>query len=302
MNTMRLHFPQSEREDVLLGEGETSIGSGSGCNVPLQGEGVQDLHVIVTADARGPILWVRSPGNWTHVNGRPVQEKAILRVGDCISLGAVGLVLRPDTDSAISNALPPAITPEDDMKPAGQETRYRNSPPKALLRGVSGPYFGKVIGIPGRLVIGRGDDADLVLDEPEMSRRHALIEVTVDSIYLRDLGSANGTYVNDVQVRDALLYSGDQIAFDRNRFLIEAPGMRTRPDGAAEAQRSLTPELNAHSGAAESELRPELAAAATSGDPASSPPTAGRSSPWLPLLIGAAIAAALTLLLFGLQQ
>jgi len=299
---MRLHFPQSEREDVLLGEGETSIGSGSDCDVPLQGEGVQDLHVIVTADARGPILWVRSPGNWTHVNGRPVQEKAILRIGDCISLGAVSLVLRPDTDSSISNALPPAITPEDDMLPAGQETRYRNSPPKALLRGVSGPYFGKVIGIPGRLVIGRGDDADLILDEPEMSRRHALIEVAADSIYLRDLGSANGTYVNGVQVRDALLYSGDQIAFDRNRFLIEAPGMRTRPDGSAEVLRPPTPGLNAVPGAAETGPRAESVNAASNADAGSNLPTASRSSPWLPLLIGAAIAAALAMLLFGFNQ
>lgn len=302
MKTMRLHFPQFEREDVLLGEGETSVGSGSGCNVQLNGEGVQDMHVIVTADARGPILWVRSPGNWTHVNGRPVQEKAILRVGDCISLGAVGVVLRPDTDSSISDALPPAITADDDMKPSGQDTHYRNSPPKALLRGVSGPYFGKVIGIPGRLVIGRGDDADLVLDEPEMSRRHALIEVTADSIYLRDLGSANGTYVNGVQVRDVLLYSGDQIAFDRNRFLIEAPGMRTRPDSLAEIQRALTPDANLLKTGADDGRHPAAAPTPANSDAASSPAEPGRSSPWLPLLIGAVIAAALAMLLFGLNQ
>jgi len=77
-------------------------------------------------------------------------------------------------------------------------------------------------------VIGRGSDCDLVLDEPEMSRRHALIENTGDTIFLRDLGSANGTFVNGVQVRNAVLHPDDQLAFDHNRFLLEAPGLPGR--------------------------------------------------------------------------
>ena len=89
-------------------------------------------------------------------------------------------------------------------------------------------YFGKIVPLRGRLVIGRGSDCDLVLDEAEMSRRHAVIENSGDGIYLRDLGSANGTFVNGVQVRNAVLHPDDQIAFDQNRFLLEAPGMPSR--------------------------------------------------------------------------
>jgi pSer/pThr/pTyr-binding forkhead associated (FHA) protein len=96
------------------------------------------------------------------------------------------------------------------------------------LRGVSGAYFGKIVPLRGKLTIGRGSDCDLVLDEPEMSRRHAMIENSGDLIYLRDLGSANGTFVNGVQVRDAVLHPDDQIAFDHNRFLLEAPGLPSR--------------------------------------------------------------------------
>lgn len=292
VTTMRLHFLQAETNDALLTEGETTIGSGRDCSVVVPGEGVEPLHVIITNDVRGAILWVRSATALTHVNGRPVREKALLHVGDTVNLGGVGMNLLPDTDTSIA-APPPATGATDAMTTDTVETRYRSAPPRALLRGVSGAYFGKVIGIQGRLVIGRDSAADLDLDEPEMPRRHAQIEVTAEGIYLRDLGSSNGTYVNGVQVRDAVLYAGDQIAFDRNRFLIEAPGTPNRAQAARQA-----------SGVAAS--APASRPVASAADPATTapetlpatPPSAG-SSPWLPLLVGAVIAAILALLLFG---
>ena len=302
-NNMRLHFPQGERKDVLLREGETSIGSAPGSDVEIKGDGVVASHAVITIDARGPVLWVRSADAWTHVNGRPIREKAILRVGDLISLGGVLLLLKPDNDTSISQHTPPAAEPQDAMSETGQETRFRMTPPKALLRGVSGPYFGKVLAVPGRLVIGRGSDCDLVLDEPEMSRRHAMIEVTADGIYLRDMGSANGTFVNGVQVRDAVLYSGDQIAFDRNRFLIEAPGMPVRIEGQVPpepmisgARPNVTQTLQSIPASA-----PPVGAVVDKGATPASPAKAA-NSPWLPLLIGVAIAAAIVLLLLGVRQ
>ncbi|MDZ4812466.1 MAG: FHA domain-containing protein [Pseudomonadota bacterium] len=304
---MRLHFPQGERKDALLNEGETSIGFAPGSDVEIKGDGVVESHAVITVDARGPVLWVRSPDAWTHVNGRPVREKAMLRVGDLISLGSVTLMLKPDNDASISQHVPPAAEPQEAMSESGNETHFRVTPPKALLRGVSGPYFGKVLAVPGRLVIGRGSDCDLVLDEPEMSRKHAMIEVTAAGIYLRDMGSANGTYVNGVQVRDAVLYSGDQIAFDRNRFLIEAPGMPTRADGQYQAeqlmgQKSATPQSTQAMPAVpvqQSHRQSTSSEPLTGGAPA---PIKGSNSPWLPLLIGIAIAAALVLLLLGFRQ
>ncbi len=291
---MRLHFSQAESRDILLAEGETSIGCDRGCTVVVIGQGVESVHVIITSDVRGAILWVRSATALTHVNGRPVREKALLHVGDTVNLGGVGMRLLPDTDTSIT-APPPPIEDTDTMDADDLETRYRALPPRALLRGVSGAYFGKVVPIPGRLVIGRGNEADLNLDEPEMSRRHAQIEVTAEGIYLRDLGSSNGTYVNGVQVRDAVLYAGDQIAFDRNRFLIEAPGTPTRAQGArAPAQRV--------SATAVATLQANGAASPgveTTGHPSDATQPVGAGSAWLPLLIGAGIAAALALLLFG---
>jgi pSer/pThr/pTyr-binding forkhead associated (FHA) protein len=296
---MRLHFPRGEQTDVLLREGETSLGSAASNAVVLKGEGVQPIHASLLQDRRGLTLVVREGAAGTHVNARPVKEKAILRVGDLVSIGNILLAIKPDSDQYISSRLPPRGGHDEPAIDSSQETRYRMAPPKAVLRGVSGPYFGKVIPIPGRLSIGRGNDCDLVLDEPEMSRRHAMVEATPAGIWLRDLGSANGTYVNGVQVRDAVLFTGDQLAFDRNRFLIEAPGTPTRPQGldveeigGGKPQVEVTQTLQAiRLDAARAEPAPEVVA--TGGD-------GKQGNPWLLVLVGALIAVGVAALLsFG---
>ncbi|HEX3123839.1 MAG TPA: FHA domain-containing protein [Rhodanobacteraceae bacterium] len=223
---MRLHFPNKEHDDMLVAHGETSIGAASDNSLVLDRPGISPHHASISVGDRGYVLSVIDPNARAHVNARPVREKAILRLGDVVSLDTLQFMLKPDRDASIRTDVP--ATAPTPRPPGDAETRTRGLPPKAVLRGVSGSYFGKIVPLRGRLVIGRGSDCDLVLDEPEMSRRHAVIENSGDGMYLRDLGSANGTFVNGVQVRDAVLHPDDQIAFDQNRFLVEAPGMPSR--------------------------------------------------------------------------
>jgi pSer/pThr/pTyr-binding forkhead associated (FHA) protein len=228
---MRLCFPNHEHADVLLAPGDTAIGSASDNTIVLNAPGVAPYHARISVRDRSCVLYVHDATARTHVNARPVREKAILRLGDIVSLDTVQFMLKPDRDDSIRTQVP-----AQKNSPAGSAetgaTRLRLTPPKVVLRGVSGAYFGKIIPVQGKLLIGRGSDCDLILDEPEMSRHHAVIENFGDGIYLRDLGSANGTFVNGVQVRDAVLHADDQIAFDRNRFLLEAPGLPARAEGA----------------------------------------------------------------------
>ena len=235
---MRLHFPNKEHVDVIVAPGETAVGAAPDNNVVVARPGIASHHVSLAVSERSIVLAVRDAQARVHVNARPVREKALLRLGDIVSLDTVQFVLKPDRDASIRTKVPAPGSGMPTPPPPGSEdemhaTRARLAPPKVVLRGVSGSYFGRIVPVRGRLVIGRGSDCDLVLDEPEMSRRHAVIENSGDGIYLRDLGSANGTFVNGVQVRDAVLHPDDQIAFDQNRFLLEAPSLPTRMDGPA---------------------------------------------------------------------
>jgi len=60
-------------------------------------------------------------------------------------------------------------------------------------------------------VIGRADSADLILDNPLVSRSHGVFESAGDATTIRDLQSHNGTYVNGQRVESVRLASGDEI-------------------------------------------------------------------------------------------
>lgn len=68
-------------------------------------------------------------------------------------------------------------------------------------------------------VIGRGSEADIIIDDPGVSRRHLEIRVTPDAVIATDLGSTNGTYVEGHQVPAATLVDGNTITIGRTRIL-----------------------------------------------------------------------------------
>ena len=62
-----------------------------------------------------------------------------------------------------------------------------------------------------RIAIGRSPDAGIFLDDVTVSRNHALLVQRKDGIYIDDLGSLNGTYVNRSRIESRKLEDGDEI-------------------------------------------------------------------------------------------
>jgi hypothetical protein len=68
-------------------------------------------------------------------------------------------------------------------------------------------------------VIGRATDADIVLDDPGVSRRHAEVHMVDGQVRVVDLGSTNGTYLNGERVHAAALGEGGAITVGRTRIV-----------------------------------------------------------------------------------
>jgi hypothetical protein len=75
-------------------------------------------------------------------------------------------------------------------------------------------------------ILGRDDSADIVLDDPGISRRHSEIRVTTDGPHfvasIRDLGSTNGTYVNGDRITSQHLHDGDRVTVGRTSVIYRA--------------------------------------------------------------------------------
>ena len=103
-----------------------------------------------------------------------------------------------------------------------------SSSPKVRLHVASGSHAGESIRVRGpSFAIGREPDCQLRPNSPEVSRRHAQIDIQDEAVVLRDLGSRNGTLVNGEPVAGPRpLEDGDRITVGPLLFVLSIhPGV-----------------------------------------------------------------------------
>jgi two-component system, cell cycle response regulator len=96
--------------------------------------------------------------------------------------------------------------------PAARSVGERHVAKEACLVAIYGLTLGKKFNLnPGEIIIGRSSKAGIQIDLEAVSRNHCMIINTGDEIVLRDLGSTNGTYVNDEVTDERPLHDGDLV-------------------------------------------------------------------------------------------
>src|SRR5262245_14095477 len=90
------------------------------------------------------------------------------------------------------------------------------------LRAREGPLAGQRLTVESALTLGRGS-ADVVIDDPEISRRHALVRACEGYFEIEDLDSLNGTWVNDVRISESVrVRPGDVVRLGSTVLEVEA--------------------------------------------------------------------------------
>ncbi len=75
----------------------------------------------------------------------------------------------------------------------------------------------------GEFVIGRSAECQLALDDPLVSRKHALLIVGIESVVIKDLGSRNGVVVNGTKIDTSrILLDGDKITIGSQEMMVIA--------------------------------------------------------------------------------
>ncbi|MEO0323730.1 MAG: GGDEF domain-containing protein [Myxococcota bacterium] len=102
----------------------------------------------------------------------------------------------------------------------GDVAQKRASPDRGTLTMLAGPTPGAVFAMDDDVVIGRGRDATLRVDDRGLSRRHVRIRRQEERFWIEDLGSTNGTFLNgDRVLMPSPLSDGDRVQAGKNTLL-----------------------------------------------------------------------------------
>ncbi|MBK9156689.1 MAG: FHA domain-containing protein [Propionibacteriaceae bacterium] len=114
-----------------------------------------------------------------------------------------------------------AATPAAGLaKPPRQRRSSRKSP--RVLKIVHGRQEGLVMELGDGLMIGRSADCRLILDDDYVSTRHARIVRTEEGYLVEDLGSTNGTYLNNERISAPLPFTfADELRIGRTLMILE---------------------------------------------------------------------------------
>ena len=113
----------------------------------------------------------------------------------------------------------------------------------------------------GKTLVGRSDECDLRIPLPEISRKHSMLMVSGSAVTVRDLGSANGTYVNNKRVSEQELSAGDHLVVGPVVFTVKVDGEPHDIKPVHTRLETRSPDITSKASVA----RPTAAAAAAAG-------------------------------------
>jgi pSer/pThr/pTyr-binding forkhead associated (FHA) protein len=199
---------QANRTVVPLARDEYSIGRGEDNTVRLTERNISRRHARIAREAERWVVFDAGSYNGCYVNGARVSQRQDLTHGDLVQLGDYRLEL---VDEALEQA-PPGFDSKATMPAAPRSQTLLGQPDRLVM--VVGPTPGAefALNTAPRHVIGRGEECDISINHPSVSRVHAEVQALGDGRYeVVDKESANGIRVNGVELPKGLLDARDMI-------------------------------------------------------------------------------------------
>jgi pSer/pThr/pTyr-binding forkhead associated (FHA) protein len=227
---VRLHVRSlwaSRSEDDVVYEFDQDrilVGRGRGADVCLPHRAVSVRHATIELAGQQYSLVDHGSTNGTRiadarvVPGRPKP----LRDGDRIEIGGFAIVFH--TGVAVTSPASPPRTASLARRLLRESRASEELRPSITIQ--NGPDAGRRVVLPdppARMLIGRGDEAEVRVEDADASREHAELEVHLGGVSVRDLGSKNGVLLGGRRVRERLLDDRDELRVGSTVLLFEDP-------------------------------------------------------------------------------
>lgn len=218
---LKLQFKNSAHPDVELSSKRVALGRDKSNNIVLDQAGISGFHAeLHNEDGKVHIIDIGST-NGSFVNGKKVQGRVELKCWDKVRLDSIELELvdpdkrRPTevhvavSDADINNAKATQIRPAVDAP-----TKTTAMPAiRPRLIGESGVVSGRSFELKPPATIGRGEENSIVIEHDTVSTCHARITDDGSGWRIEDLGSTNGSYINNGKITSSPVKHGDKVRF-----------------------------------------------------------------------------------------
>jgi len=192
-----------------------SIGRRQGNDIFLDDRKVSREHARIRREGNTFLVEDLQSTGGMEVNGKKVTSQEIF-TGDVIKIGDFELHFFsgiPGEEKTVFEE----ETDEERTTFDEDRTKFYEEPLAKLVVKRADNLQG-TIDLSEEVVIGRGEDADIRLEDGRASRRHSKIALTNGSFVITDLQSANGTFVNGEKITERALMNGDRIQIGNALF------------------------------------------------------------------------------------
>ena len=205
---LKLRFKNNKLNAVWLVEPKVTIGRSAKNDLVVDNMSVADHHAEILVTHEKLVLVNLTGEKNIFINERLVESKAPVRINDKIIVGDIELEV----------ADPKLERPTVRKKPVP-----RPSSTGWALKANSTALSNRVFPLQQQTIIGRSNECDITLAAAHLSRRHVQLTLQEGVLFVKDLGSANGTYLNGERVTETRVMRGDELRFDTLSFGVIGP-------------------------------------------------------------------------------
>jgi pSer/pThr/pTyr-binding forkhead associated (FHA) protein len=208
-----------------------SIGNDKTNDIYINNNSVSRFHAEIVIENNKIFLVDLNSTNGTFVNNERLKVKSEINLWNNIKFGNVSAQLI-DTEKRMPTASLKSIDNgiTDD---------------KWFIIGINKNYKGKTFPVDSDKAIGRDHSNDIILNSEMISRFHAKLIFENGNLKLKDLGSSNGTFVNNVIIKEKYLKSGDRIKFADLEFNVrDSQANKDNLNNTSNSIKNLKTEIN----------------------------------------------------------
>ena len=186
-------------DEYTFDAGEFILGRSRQCDVILPGDNVSRRHAKLFTKDNALFIQDLDSANGTFVNGKRITKPTLLVDGSVFRIGDFHIHTHGgpedlETDKVYLRLIGMDRTVKDEIFEIKDKTA----------------------------LVGRGNDCQIVVIDPSISRVHARFLVMDDgTVLLKDMGSANGVFKGDEPIRSACLAPGDRVLVGQHELLVK---------------------------------------------------------------------------------